>query len=193
MIRFFSRNPYEWTKVSDEFFKVIFGFIQKNMKILEMGSSTGHISFKLAQKGFDVTLLDIRRDVISTAREIFKNHEVAAEFIKEDIFKHRAKYDIIWNSGLVQCFDTPGKMRLISHAAGLSKRLLLFYPDTDSAGKKLGQNREQTPGVGDAKEYSVKEAPVIFADYFDRIHHGRIPGRKTDMPFDMLWVFGDRS
>jgi SAM-dependent methyltransferase len=183
-------TPYRWTKTSKAFRMILGQFIARDHHILEIGSSTGHISFHLAQEGYRVTLLDIRRDVIDRARQTFEVHGLKAQFFHEDIFAHRLNYDFAWNSGLIQCFKEEDRMRFLRHAAKLTRRLLLFYPDTDNPAKRVGANGHETPGVGDAREYSARTVPVAFSSVFGRVHFGRLPGSTVDMPFDMFWLYG---
>lgn len=183
-------TTYVWSKVSLAFQEVLEQFIDKTFNVLEMGSSTGHISLKLAEAGYRIALLDIRKDAILRAREEFEARDLQGDFFHEDLFSHHAKYDFIWNSGMIQCFDDAGKMRLIGHAAELTDRFLLFYPDTDSSLKTRGTNRHEIPGVGDAAEYSVENVPLLFSSAYSKILFGRISGSVIEMPFDMLWVYG---
>jgi len=183
-------GPYQWTQVSEAFYDILTKFIERNCHTLELGSSTGHISFRLANEGYRVTLLDIREEAIKEARHNFRENAAAATFIAEDFLSHNLEYDFVWCSGLIQCFTDRDKMEMIQHAALLSDRFLAFYPDTDSQTKIRGTNRAQIPGVGDALEYSVENVPLLMASKFGKIFFGRIPGCTIDMPFDMLWVYG---
>ena len=49
-IRGFLRKPY-WTKTSQAFYEKLLKFIRENDNVLEFGSSTGHISMRLARGG----------------------------------------------------------------------------------------------------------------------------------------------
>jgi SAM-dependent methyltransferase len=182
--------PYTWTRTSDAFRTVLEQFVRPDFSILEIGSSTGHISFHLATEGHQVTLLDIRRKVIDQARQTFESHGLSARFFHEDIFAHQHKYDFAWSSGLIQCFDEEQRLRFLQHAARLTPRLLLFYPDTDSPTKEVGANGQGIPGVGDAREYSVRTVPMAFSSVFAQVRFGRLAGSVTDVPFDMLWLYG---
>jgi SAM-dependent methyltransferase len=182
--------PYTWTPTSQAFLEVLRRFIDKRFRILEIGSSTGHISFRLAQDRYRITLLDIRKEAIEEARRKYETHGVPAQFIHEDIFSHRLQYDFAWNSGLIQCLDEQRRISLLQHVSKLTTRLLLFYPDTDSPKKTAGTNEGQIPGVGDAREYSVATVPIVFSSVFGQVHFGRLPSSVIGLPFDMLWIYG---
>jgi len=183
-------TPYTWTRTSEAFRTVLEQFIRPDFSILEIGSSTGHISFHLAGQGQNVTLLDIRQKVIDQARHTFESYGLKARFFHEDIFAHQLQYDLAWSSGLIQCFEEEQRLKFLRHVAALTPRLLLFYPDTDSPAKKAGANGLETPGVGDAREYSVRTVPVAFSSVFAQVRFGRLPSAMTDVPFDMFWLCG---
>jgi hypothetical protein len=166
-------------------------FVERQDRLLEFGSSTGHISFRLACEGHRVTLLDIRPDPIREAAEIF--HRAGAEglFVTGDFLEHYLAYDALWNSGLIQCLSEEKREQLLEHARKLSDRLLLFYPDTDSPSKVRGQDRSAVPGVGNAIEFSVADVPGLFCRHYNKVYWGRLHGKETGLPFDMYWLHGD--
>lgn len=190
---FFKRNNrydgvYDWTPISEAFYKIIKRFAKKHEKILEFGSSTGHISYQLAKEGYNITLLDIRKEPIKVAKKIFQKKGVRANFLCKDIFQYSEKYEMAWNSGLIQCFDNEGKDRLIKKMMDITNKLLLFYPDTEDANKKRGNNLNISPGVSDAKEYDIKEIPVILYRYYDEILHGILDKKVIKLGYNMYWI-----
>jgi SAM-dependent methyltransferase len=180
---------YEWTPTSEAFYRVIKDFIRKEDKILEFGSSTGHISYRLAKEGYNVTLLDIRREPIETAKNIFKKNHIKANFVCGNIFDFNDKYDIAWNSGLIQCYNNNDKYKMINKLASITNRILVFYPDIENPNKNKGINEHTVPGVGDAKEYDINRIPEIIYAYFSEILFGIIKMNKIGLNFDMYWIY----
>jgi SAM-dependent methyltransferase len=192
-LKIFKKKPtLAWNDLSGAMHSVIKVFVSKRDKILEFGSSTGHISFKLAKEGYNLTLLDIRQDVIEEAKKAFRDAKVKAEFFIEDVFLHDKKYSFCWNSGLIQCLDDEKKERLIKKLSEISPKILLFYPDTESPSKQKGTSLSQIPGVGDANEYGIMNIPDIAYMHFRKIYSGRISGTQVDLPFDMFWLFAEK-
>lgn len=179
---------YEWTPTSEAFYRVIKRFIKKEDKILEFGSSTGHISYRLAKEGYNVTLLDIRREPIEIARNNFEKNNIRAKFICADIFDCNDKYDIEWNSGLIQCYEDSDKDKLIKKLASITDRMLLFYPDVENPNKRRGTDERSCPGVGNAKEYSIKRIPEIIYAHFDEIYYGVLEMKNLGLEYDMYWI-----
>lgn len=186
-------GPYVWSRTSQAFYTVLKQVVGHGDRVLEFGSSTGHISFRLAREGHNVTLLDIRPEPINEAREIFAKADVNAQFFVDNFLKHNEPYDVLWNSGLIQCLSREDREQMLKHAATLSNRLLLFYPDTDSSNKVRGADSSKPPGVGDALEYSVADLPEFFCRYYDKVYWGRLPANKLALPFDMFWLQGDNT
>lgn len=185
-------GPYVWTRTSREFYHVLDRTLHQGERILEFGSSTGHISFRLAREGHNVSLLDIRAEPINAARQMFAKAGVPARFIVENFLNHHESYDLLWNSGLIQCLAPAEQDALLEHAAAISPRLLLFYPDTDdSSGKVRGKDAAQLPGVGNATEYPINDLPERFSKHFAKVYWGRLAGRTMDLSFDMYWLQGD--
>jgi len=182
------KNGY-WAPTSGAFYKILKRFINKKYKILECGSSTGHISYRLAKEGYDVTLLDIRQKSIGIAKKNFSKDKIRAKFICSDIFEHNNKYDFVWSSGLIQCYNDKRKEELIKKIASISNRMLLFYPDIENPNKKKGMNKCITPGVGDAKEYEIDHIPEITYIYFSEIYQGVLEGKIIGLNYNMYWLY----
>jgi hypothetical protein len=147
----------------------------------------------MAREGHRISLLDIRPEPIDEARQLFARAGVNGRFIVSNFLEHHEPYDAIWNSGLIQCLTQENREHVLMHATNLSKRLLLFYPDTDSLGKVRGANFSSPPGVDDALEYSVSDLPEVFCHFYNKVYWGRLSGDKLALPFDMLWLQGDNT
>lgn len=186
-------GPYHWSRTSQAFYQVLSSFVRQGESVLEFGSSSGHISFRMARDGHRVTLLDIRPEAIEDAREKFGKAGVSGRFVVGNFLEYAEQHDLLWNSGLLQCLSEQERERLLVHAAQLSKRLFLFYPDTDSQGKVLGVDPGKTPGVDGALEHSVATLPERFCRHYRRVYSGRLPGAGLGLGFDMLWLQGDNA
>jgi len=176
-----------WNKIDRAISAVISGHIRKSDHVLEMGSSTAHISFRLAQNGCRIDLLDILEDPIREAEKNFKSANLDAKFYVSDIFQHNIRYDLIWNAGLLQCYPPPNQEKLIQHLSGITEKLLLFCPNTDHS--KAPNTGGGLRAVGDYKEYSVANIPVFLSKNFFLLEEGVLPAEETGYSFDFLWWF----
>jgi SAM-dependent methyltransferase len=91
------------------------GILNKpKLKVLEFGCGAGRNAIYAAQKGAEVTAIDISRNAISIAEERAEKHNVKVNFKCGNIFDYRftEKYDFIYDSG---CFHHLAPHRRISY------------------------------------------------------------------------------
>jgi len=187
------KKEFFWDEVSQSFYKIIKSYIKKDDKILEFGSASGHISYRLAKEGHIVTLLDIRKNEIKVAQNIFKKNNVRATFICRDIFNEFGNYDIAWDSGLIQCLPDEQKEKLIEKISSISKKMILFYPDIRDPHKIRGTNQNSIPGVGNALEYDIEKIPEITKKYFHHISTGKLEAVEIKMNYGMYWIYASNE
>ena len=173
--------------VSLRFMPILIRFVKKTDRILEFGSSTGHMSFILAKDGYNIGLLDIRKDPICEAVETFSYYNIKANFYNEDFLLHNSEYEFIFNSGLLQCLTDSDREKFIKHSSKISKKLLLFYPLRD---KIIPQkDLSKINGVEGCKEYPTNSICKIVSHYFNNIERGII-SNIYDSDCDFEWIYG---
>lgn len=110
--------------------------VKDNISILELGAGSGHLSAILSQQGFNVTLVDFSQKALEKAKDCFDNYGVTGTFIKDDIMLMNfiePKYDIIWNSGVMEHFDDENlKKALIGIKRKVNKYFIFFVPNPKS-------------------------------------------------------------
>ncbi len=187
----YKRRYGKWSKADRTICSVIKKNIKKSDHVLEMGSSTGHISFMLVQNGYRIDCLDIRDEPIRAAENYFKSANLDSRFFVEDILAHKTRYDAIWNSGLLSCYPPPDQEKVIRHLSRITKKLLLFCPDTDHS--KAPNTGDGIPGVGDAREYSVANIPIFLYENFFLIKEGVMTKKNTALPFNYIWYYASHK
>lgn len=184
-------NPILWSKTSEAFWRVLSAYVQPQDTILEVGSGTGHVSYMLARRGNSVTLNDIRSDVVIESAKIFITNNVKVGVLPGDYRDIAKKYDLVWNSGLIQCLYGRDRQRFVNKLIEIGRKVLLFYPDTGDPAKVLGSNKNIIPGVDDAKEYPIGDVPELLSRYFDKVSMGILTAQEIDLPFKMYWILGE--
>lgn len=118
--------------------KEIAGFLSHQFKtnhithqdtILELGSGSGHISAQLAQKKYQVNLLDFSQNALEKSKFLFNKYKLKANFIEEDIFnldKLNQKFDVIWNSGVMEHFDDKNLKIVFKKIYKKTNKLFIF-------------------------------------------------------------------
>jgi hypothetical protein len=173
--------------ISVHFMPIIINMANKSDRILEFGSSTGHMCFILAKNGYNVSLLDIRKDVIIEAIETFSYFNINSLFYNEDFLVHNKKYEFAFNSGLLQCFLDIDREKFIGHVSEISKKILLFYPFRNEI--ILPKKHSSINGVDGCAEYPTHSIYKIVSSYFDEVEKGKIENI-ADYDGHFEWVFG---
>lgn len=175
--------------VSKNFIGLIKKFSIKKDISLEFGSSTGHVSYHLLKEGYNISLLDIRKEPISIAKKVFTAGGISTNFYYQDFFNHKETYDFIWNSGCIQCCSDIEKEKLMKHCVIISNKLLLFWPHKNI--KQRNKTKGGIKGFKDAKEYDTSNVSLIVNKYYKKIIIGDIIDVNT--PYIFKWCYGENE
>lgn len=186
-------NPILWTKTSEQFLKILLKYVKKTDNIIELGCGTAHVSFMLAKMGYHITLNEIRQESLTRARQAFEAQGVKAKYTAGDLFKIEGRFDLAWNSGLIQCFPDQMKKKFIYKLSINFRKIVLFFPDTTDSKKEVGKNMRMLPGVDDAKEYDIANIPSIVKSRFTVVHFGVLNPKSIGLPYKMYWIYGENS
>ncbi len=105
--------------------------------LLEMGCGSGHLSLELARKGYKTTLLDFESSALEHAKAMYSKYGVSGEFIYADLLDTSLnlgnKFDVVWNSGVLEHFNFEKLVHALSQMAANSANLvLIIVPNADS-------------------------------------------------------------
>ena len=102
----------------------------KSSNIIETGSGSGHLSALLAQKKFNVTLVDYSIEAIKKSKELFQKLHIDANFFQADITilskTVKQKYDIVFSSGVLEHFDDEDLLKILTESYKVSNKYLIF-------------------------------------------------------------------
>lgn len=123
----------------------------KEIKILEVGSGLGYLTFAIANEGYNIRGLDISSDAVSEARKQFGDY-----FICEDVFKYAEE-----NTAL---FDLVILTEVIEHVA----EPINFCKELTKLLKAGGKIIVSTPNKSahSLKEYWYTELPPVHLTWF---------------------------
>ena len=93
---------------SDVFTKAILSVSNiKNGKIFEPGSGSGMTCGKFAEKGFDVTCMDLSENALQKTKSVFKHMDLDGKFTLGDLFHTPIKdeqFNVVFNQGVMEHF-----------------------------------------------------------------------------------------
>jgi len=134
----------------------------KPCKALELGCGTGTDAIWLAEKGFDVTAVDVSDVAIGMAMKNARDKDINCNFQTLDFWKNfpeNGSYDFIFDRGYFHSYKTPKKRTFIAKrvAESLSKdgRWLTLMGSCDSP------PREGGPPMRSAKEIVMAVEPFF--------------------------------
>ena len=120
----FSRKDYEFTfEVDEELIEEILKN-KKSGKVLDLGCGEAGTSLFLAEKGFEVTCIDISKTAIKNIKIEAKKRDVKIIALVSDLEKFRFKedYDIIIGTGIFQFIPENYSLKLIKNIMKHTKK-----------------------------------------------------------------------
>lgn len=115
------------SRTNREFAELVSALLPEGGRTLEAGCGEGRQSLALAQRGFNVELLDFSAEAIATARRIFSQAGVGASFHVADAFEHATPaYDIVFNAGVLEHYTREQQIALMRAMASRSRGYVLL-------------------------------------------------------------------
>lgn len=116
--------------------KVLINLIKKyskNNKLLEAGSGTGVLSTYMASLDFDVTGIDIDKDILGLSRKIAKSYpsKNKPKFIKKSIFEldyDDNYFDVSFSNGVLEHFNDDEIIDTLKQQMRVSKYVIFGIP-----------------------------------------------------------------
>jgi len=117
------------TYFSNAFSKVILSAAEiKTGHIFEPGSGGGMACAKFAQKGFDITSMDLSQNALKKGIDLFKSLSLNAKFTLGDLFHMPIKdeqFDIVFNQGVMEHF----RLAKMDASAGVREMMRVLKKD----------------------------------------------------------------
>lgn len=140
--------------------KVLAMFGLKQLEVLDLGCGVGTIDFYLAQKGYQVTGIDISKDAIDICNAVKKEFKFEnTEFFHGDVQKtyFKKKFDFIICSEVIEHVeDDTGLLETILTLLNPGGVLLLTTPSLSAPLYKLGFLRSFDQRVGHLRRYEME-------------------------------------
>lgn len=157
---------------------VINKYLKKNEKILDIGCGAGTIDFYLANKGHNVTGIDISTKAIAKCIETVKNLELRNIKFKQIDFPNETikdKFDFIICSEVIEHLkDDNLALKKIFKLLNKSGIVILTTPSEYAPLHKLGLTKKFDKRVGHLRRYKMEELKNMLKKYGYLISESKI-------------------
>jgi hypothetical protein len=178
--------------IDRQLIRLLLRVFPKRCRLLEAGSHSGHLSLLLARCGYQVTLLDRLAEPLEIAKRRFVAHGVRAEFIHGDIRTLTGEWDGVWNTGVVQTYDTAQREALIQKLSQLAPRVLLVFPDVSDELFPKQFDPNTPPGIAGCLEYPASDVSDLLVRCCRTVRRGRIAPEDLELAYPFEYVIGER-
>ena len=132
------------------------------IKILELGSGVGTISYLLAEAGYDVTSLELDQKMIALQKELLAVSESKWEIIEGDLFDigrlfAKNSFDICLSLGVMEHFTVSSIKSSLEQQLAISQKVVVAVPSINLADEY--KNRS----MGDEKLWNIRKWKAFFA------------------------------
>ncbi len=152
--------------------------------ILEVGFGSGHILFNLLEKNIRAYGIEIRDDAFKKTSDIFCKAGYGRYIIKGDIFGLNDRYDLVYCTGLLQCFTKRERIQFISKISTITKKAIFVVP-------KLYCDRNlsslQFRGVAGCSEYTTSPIMQELFLFFTKVREGIWNKEQIHLKDDFLY------
>jgi 2-polyprenyl-3-methyl-5-hydroxy-6-metoxy-1,4-benzoquinol methylase len=136
-------NPKSFQRELATFLNSLFSQEQGRLSAIEIGASFGITSALLANK-FDSSILDIDKHALQRAKDLFAKVSRQVIIHEQNMFNLKpipGKYDLIFNSGVMEHFEFQDRVKIITQMKTKLKdsgKIVLAVPNQFSFPYKLG-------------------------------------------------------
>ena len=128
------RNIFKQAMHSRRLIEIIINNVPKGAKVLETGCGSATLSLILADCGFNVTALDLDKDVLEYAKKRKVLNSNSLSFIQGDIFNLSAylrdkEFDLVCHSGVMEHFSDEDIIKGLSEQRKVAVKLIFNVPN----------------------------------------------------------------
>lgn len=165
-------REYYWDAASEEIWKLLERSTKKEDKICEIGCAGGHFLFHLFREGYrNLTGIEIRSDELERTRTQFEQYGIGAELINADVLSIDRKYDVVFSTGMLQCFSEEERRKLLEHISRMAPKVIFVVPEIVER-RNVGSSQEVA--VDGCTEYCTGNFEWEMSKYFDEVRSGEM-------------------
>lgn len=165
-------REYYWDAASEEIWKLLERSTKKEDKICEIGCAGGHFLFHLFREGYrNLTGIEIRSDELERTRLQFEQYGIDAELINADVLSIDQKYDVVFSTGMLQCFSEEDRGKLLEHISKMAPKVIFVVPEIV---EKRNVGSSQEVAVDGCTEYNTGNFEWEMSKFFDEVRSGKM-------------------
>lgn len=173
-----------WPKASQK----IYGFLMDNIsledKIYEVGVGSGHLLFNLLENGYKASGCEIRKEQYEKTYKKLKAAGFNHSIFCEDVMVVTDKVDVVYSTGLLQCFCGEKRIQIIQKIASLADRALIVVPEIVED-RNVGDL--ELVGVAGCAEYCTKGLEYELRKSFDCVQMGKWYSEELELEDDFCF------
>lgn len=127
----------------------------EGLRVLDAGCGSGLNSLPLAQRGAEVTLLDIAPEALSLAQGFFAEASLSVTAVEGSIFEMPfadESFDVVWNTGVIEHFSEDVRKLAVGEMLRVLKKsgcMITFNPSAAAQIYRLAKEKAEKKGTWD--------------------------------------------
>lgn len=180
-----NKFQYYWDAASEEIWKILERNISKTDKICEIGCAGGHFLAKLYDEGYgQLSGVEIREDEIKRTQQDFEIQGISVKLINKDVLEVHEKYDVVFTTGLLQCFRETERAAMMEHLSKMAATTIIVVPE-------IKENRniasQQEVAVDGCEEFSTGNFEWELSKYYSIVRSGKIDKETIGLKDNFLY------
>jgi len=158
-------KKYYWDQTSEIISKYLQRYFKEEMEICEIGFASGHFLEWLYSNGYKkLSGIEIRNDQYEATKREFLSKGLKINLMQGDAKKIQKKYDAVFSTGLIQCFDGDEQKDFLSNVSKIADIAIFTVPEIQQI---RNENSISDVGVSGCKEFCTGNIPYILSLYYD--------------------------
>ena len=179
------KYQYYWDKASEEIWKILEKNIKKEDRICEVGCAGGHFLAKLYEEDYkNLSGVEIREDEIKRTEQDFVTQGIIVKFINKNVLDVQEKYDVVFTTGLLQCFKESARATLMQHLSKMAKKTIIVVPEIC---EDRNDSSEQAVAVDGCEEFITGNFEWELSKYYSVVRSGKLNKEKIGLKDNFLY------
>lgn len=178
-----------WPKASEYIFELLINNIDENSRIFEVGFSSGHILYALLKNGYIVEGCEIRKEEFDLTESRLKKYGFENCLLLENVMNIKTTYDVVFTTGLIQCFWGKERQDFIIKLASLAPKVVIISPEI-LCDRNTGSKMDR--GVSGCAEYDTSLLVWELSHVFSKVRVGKWERDLLELKDDFVYYICEK-